>query len=157
MRALFLALLGLAPLSAFAQAADAAAATPPSPIANLLPLLLILVVFYIALIRPQQKRMKEHQSTLSALKKGDQVVTAGGIIGKISKMTDGESTVMVEIASGVEISVVKATITGLVNAPKAVVLDKKAPATDKKADKKKSGGNKNDNTVPSRDSVANDN
>jgi preprotein translocase subunit YajC len=150
MRALFATLLGLAPLSAFAQAADAAAVTPPSPMANLLPLLLILVVFYIALIRPQQKRMKEHQATLSALKKGDEVVTAGGIIGKISKIADGEKTIKVEIASGVEVSVLKATVTGLVNVPPAVVVEKKA-------DKKKSGSNKNDNAVPSRDSVANDN
>lgn len=146
--------LMLAPVSAFAQAAPevATSAAAPmaqgSPLASMLPLLMIFVVFYFLLIRPQQKRMKAHQASLAALKKGDKVVTGGGIIGKITKLND-EQTITVEIASGVEVSVVKSTVSGLVGAPVAAT-----PAT---MDKKKSGANKNDNTVPSRDSVANDN
>lgn len=138
----------LAPLTAFAQAAnetDAASAAAPSPMMNFLPLLAIMLVFYFMLIRPQQKRLREAQDMIGALKKGDKVVTAGGIIGKITKLVD-DATVNLEIASGVEVSVVKSTITGLVGAPASVT-----------ADKKKSGANKNDNSVPSRDNVANDN
>jgi len=143
----------LAPVSAFAEevavATDSAApATVPagSPLASVLPLVMIFVVFYFLLIKPQQKRMKAHQAALAALKKGDKVVTGGGIIGKITKLNDAE-TVTVEIASGVEVTVAKATISGLVGAPSA------APV----ADKKKASGNKNDNTLPSRDKIANDN
>lgn len=143
----------LAPVSAFAEevavATDgAAAATVPagSPLASVLPLVMIFVVFYFLLIKPQQKRMKAHQAALAALKKGDKVVTGGGIIGKITKLNDAE-TVTVEIASGVEVTVAKATISGLVGAPSA------APV----ADKKKASGNKNDNALPSRDKIANDN
>lgn len=143
----FLAIITLsAPAAAFAQAAGDAVGAPGagSPFASILPLLMIFVVFYFLLIKPQQKRMKEHQNTLSALKKGDKIVTGGGIIGKITKLNDAE-TLTVEIASGVEVSVVKSTISGVVGVPAATAGDKKKP------------GNKNDNTVPSRDNVANDN
>ncbi len=143
-----LALLALFPAAAFAQAADAGASPMGSPLTNMLPLLLIFAVFYFLLIKPQQQRMKELKATLGALKKGDKIVTAGGIIGKVTKLND-ENTITVEIASGVEVSVVKSTVTGLVDAP---VVTAPAP----KADKKK-GGNKNDNAAVSRDSVANDN
>jgi preprotein translocase subunit YajC len=148
MRMFFLA-ASVAPVSAFAQAATDAAAQPlpaASPFASILPLLMIFVVFYFLLIKPQQKRMKAHQAAIAGLKKGDKVVTGGGIIGKITKLNDAE-TVTVEIASGVEVVVAKSTISGLVGAPVAAVV----------AEKKKSGSNKNDNTVPSRDSIANDN
>lgn len=146
----FVAALMLAPVSAFAEevavaAADSATPAAGSPIASVLPLLMIFVVFYFLLIKPQQKRMKAHQASLAALKKGDKVVTGGGIIGKITKMNDAE-TVTVEIASGVEVTVAKSTISGLFGAPAAPV-----------AEKKKAGSNKNDNAVPSRDSIANDN
>lgn len=141
----------LAPFSAFAEeaavATDSAAAVPAgSPLASVLPLVMIFVVFYFLLIKPQQKRMKAHQAALAALKKGDKVVTGGGIIGKITKLNDAE-TVTVEIASGVEVTVAKATISGLVGVPSASPV----------ADKKRSSGNKNDNALPSRDKIANDN
>lgn len=136
------------PVAALAQ--DVAAATPaaPSPIASLLPILLIFVVFYFLLIKPQQKRMKEHQALLGALKRGDDVVTGGGIVGKVTKVTEGSDQITVKIAEGVEVVVLKATVTGLVSASKPAAA---APAEKKKA------GNKNDNAVPSRESVANDN
>ena len=147
MRNLLAALMVSVPAAAFAQAEDVVSPANPSPMMNLLPLLMILVVFYIALIRPQQKRMKQHQETLGALKKGDEVITGGGIVGKITKI-GSEDTMTVEIAKGVEVTVLKATVTGLLKAP--------APAQiERKAEKKKS--DKNDNSVPSRSSVANDN
>lgn len=91
---------------AFAQAAGGAAA--PGMIAQFAPLLLIFVIFYFLLIRPQSKRMKEHRALIDAVKKGDLVVTAGGVIGKVSKVDEAE--VEVEIAAGTKVRVVKSTL-----------------------------------------------
>lgn len=148
MRALFALVAAVLPLGAFAQEAApeaASAAAAGSPYASVLPLLLIFVVFYFLLIKPQQKRMKEHQAMLGALKKGDEVVTGGGIVGRITKV-GADETLTVEIAKGVEVSVLKSTVSGLVGVVNAPVEAKK-----------KSGNVKNDNVVPSRESVANDN
>lgn len=79
--------------------------------AMLFPLLLMFLIFYFLLIRPQQKRAKEHQSMLNALKRGDEVVTSGGIYGTITGIT--ENTVTLEIANNVRIKVVKAQISSL--------------------------------------------
>lgn len=81
--------------------AQAAPATQGNPIASFLPLILLFVVFYFLLIRPQQKKAKEHKQMIEALKKGDEVVTQGGIIGKITDL--GETYLTVEVAKGVEI------------------------------------------------------
>src|SRR3954463_390839 len=75
---------------------------------GLSPWLLIFVIFYFLMIRPQQRRVKEHQASIAAVKKGDEVVTGGGIRGKVTKVGDDEAEV--EIASGVKIRVVKSTI-----------------------------------------------
>jgi preprotein translocase subunit YajC len=63
------------------------------------------------MIRPQQKKMKEHRAMVEALRRGDQVVTQGGIIGKVTRVKDGESEIEVEIADGVKVRVVRSTIT----------------------------------------------
>ena len=139
---MFTAALFVPSLAVAQDAAEAAAPATQSPLMSLAPLVLIFFVFYFVLIKPQQKRMKEHQSMLGALKKGDEVVTGGGIVGRITKVSTEVDTVVVEIAKGVEVSVLKSTLTGLVSAVKASA---------------KAGNVKNDNTVPSRDSVANDN
>ena len=89
----------------------AAAANPNSGSALLLgiaPWLLILVIFYVLMIRPQQKRVKEHQASIAAIKKGDEVITGGGIRGKVTKVTDDEAEV--EIAQGIRVRVVKGTL-----------------------------------------------
>ena len=65
------------------------------------------------MIRPQQKRMKEHRAMVEALKKGDEVVTQGGLIGKVTALRDAE--LEIEIASGVKVRVVRSSVTGLVN------------------------------------------
>jgi preprotein translocase subunit YajC len=78
-------------------------------IVGILPWLLIFVIFYVLMIRPQQKRVKEHQGMIAAVKKGDEVVTGGGIRGKVTKATDDE--VEVEIANGVRVRVIKSTLT----------------------------------------------
>jgi preprotein translocase subunit YajC len=75
---------------------------------QIFPLLLIFVIFYLLMIRPQHKRMKEHQATIAAVKKGDEVVTAGGIRGRVTKVSDDEAEV--EIANGVRVRIVKATL-----------------------------------------------
>ncbi|MEZ5675846.1 protein translocase subunit yajC [Thalassovita litoralis] len=88
-------------------------------IGQFLPLILIFGIMYFLLIRPQQKKMKDHQNMVSNLRRGDQVVTQGGIIGKVSKVKD-DGEIEVEIADGVKVRVVKATI--------AQVLSKTEPA-----------------------------
>lgn len=75
---------------------------------GILPWLLIFAIFYLLMIRPQQRRVKEHQAALAAVKKGDDVITGGGIRGRVTKVSDDE--VEVEIAQGVKVRVVKSTI-----------------------------------------------
>ncbi len=89
--------------SAFAQTAPAAAAggDMQSTLMSMLPLLLMFAVLYFVMIRPQMKKQKEHRSMIEALAKGDEVVTAGGLLGKVSKI--GEAYIGVELASGVEV------------------------------------------------------
>ena len=77
--------------------------------AQFVPLILIFVIMYFLLIRPQQKKVKEHQAMIAALRRGDEIVTAGGLIGKISKVKD-EAEVEVELATGLKVRVVRATI-----------------------------------------------
>jgi preprotein translocase subunit YajC len=98
---------------AFAQATGAAPGGA-AVFAQFLPIILIFVIFYFLLIRPQQKKMKEHRSMVDALRRGDEVITSGGIIGKVSKVTD-DGKVEVEIAEGVKVKVVKHTITQVLN------------------------------------------
>lgn len=110
--------------TAYAQAAAGApGGGGMESLMSLAPLVLIFVVFYFLLIRPQQKKLKEHKSMLDALRRGDKVVTGGGIVGTIVKVADDEATV--EIASGVQVRVLRSTIT--------TILAKTEPA---KADEK---------------------
>jgi preprotein translocase subunit YajC len=98
-------------LIGFAQAAAPGAAAPDQTMAMLLqiaPLILIFVVFYFLLIRPQQQRMKAHQAMIAALKRGDVVVTSGGLIGKIKSVQEDEARV--ELGPNVEVRVLKHTI-----------------------------------------------
>ena len=91
--------------------AQAAAAAPGSDLMAFLPMIAIVVVFYFLLIRPQQKRAKETKALLESLDKGNEVVTAGGIVGKISKLTDQYATL--EIAPNVEMTVQRQAIAQL--------------------------------------------
>ena len=86
-------------------------------VTQIAPLLLIFAVFYFLLIRPQQKKAKEHRAMLGALQKGDEVVTAGGLIGKVTKLSDQYATV--EIAPGVETPVQRSAIAQLL--PKGTI------------------------------------
>ena len=93
---------------AYAQAAGGAGGAP-SALLQFLPLVFIFVIFYFLMIRPQQTRMKQHRAMIDAVKKGDTVVTGGGLIGKVTKVVDNE--IEVEIAPTVKVKVVKGTLT----------------------------------------------
>mgnify|MGYP001399381050 CR=1 FL=1 len=87
-----------------------------SGFAQFIPLILIFVIFYFFLIRPQQKKIKDHKLMVGALKRGDEVITSGGIVGKIEKIL-GNDKVEIQIADGVTVQVVQSTIQGLVKDP----------------------------------------
>jgi preprotein translocase subunit YajC len=94
--------------SALAQAAGGA---QPNPIMQMLPLILIFVVFYFLLIRPQAKRAKEHKAMVAALAVGDEIVTSGGILGKVTEA--GEQFLTVEVADGVRVKVQRHTVSSV--------------------------------------------
>lgn len=96
--------------SAFAQTAPAAAAGSDmmSSLTGMLPLVLMFVVLYFVMIRPQMKKQKEHRTMIEALAKGDEVATAGGLLGKVTKL--GEGFVSVEVASGVEVQMQRSAV-----------------------------------------------
>ena len=117
---------------AYAQAAGGAGG---SGLEAMFPLLLIFVVFYFLLIRPQQKKAKEHKAMLEAVGRGDKVVTGGGIIGTVNKVID-ESEISVEIADGVKVRVQRGLL--------AAVLSKTKPVNEVKKDKKVKKDDKSD-------------
>ena len=95
--------------NAFAQTAPAASGGTESTLFSLLPLVLMFVVLYFIMIRPQMKRQKEHKAMIEALAKGDEVVTAGGLAGKVSKL--GDNYLSLEIADAVEVQVQRSAVT----------------------------------------------
>lgn len=103
-------------------------------LASMAPLVLIFGVFYFILIRPQQKKQKEHQAMLGSLAKGERVVTGGGIVGTIVKIDAGKEEVFVEIAPNVRVAVVRGTITSVLReaaaAPAAAKMETPRPAND---------------------------
>lgn len=99
--------------TAFAQTAGATGGGGEAFLVQMLPLVLIFAVFYFLLIRPQQKRMKEHKAKIEAVKKGDQVVTGGGLVGKVVRVD--EIYADVELATGVKVKAIKATFTDVID------------------------------------------
>ena len=93
---------------AYAQAA----AQQPSMIASFIPLILIFLIFYFLLIRPQQKKQKEHKILLDSIKRGDEILSSGGIVGKVLKADNEKLTV--EISKGVNVSIIRATVADVV-------------------------------------------
>lgn len=94
--------------NAYAQAAAGGAGGPVETIMQFMPIILMFVVLYFLMIRPQMKKAKEHKALLAALQKGDEVVTGGGLTGRVTKV--GEAYVHVEIAEGVEVVVQKPSV-----------------------------------------------
>jgi preprotein translocase subunit YajC len=109
-------------------------------IMSFLPLLMIFVIFYFLLIRPQQKKMKDHQAMLAAVRRGDKVVTSGGLIGTVSKV-NSDTEVLLEIAENVKVRVVKSMISEVLSKTEAVNSDEiktvESKAVEKKASAKK--------------------
>jgi preprotein translocase subunit YajC len=116
--------------------AQAAAGDPASAFTAFIPLILIFVVFYFLLIRPQQKKLKEHRSMLDAVRRGDRVVTNGGIIGLVTKVFETERELQLEIAEGVRVRVVKDMV--------ASVLSKTEPVAANDSDNKDADKDKKD-------------
>jgi len=85
-----------------------------SGFAQFVPLILIFVIFYFFLIRPQQKKIKDHKLMVSQLKRGDEIVTSGGIVGKIEKVSDDDK-IELSIAENVTVKVIRSTVQNLVN------------------------------------------
>jgi preprotein translocase subunit YajC len=106
-----------------ALAQEAGGAAGPGALGAFLPIILIFVVFYFLLIRPQQKKMKQHKEMLAAIRRGDRIVTGGGIVGTVSKVVD-DNEIQVEIAEGVRVRVHRGLI--------STVLTKSQPAGDVK-------------------------
>lgn len=94
--------------SAFAQEAPAGRAAQPSTLEMFVPFIFIFVIFYFLIIRPQSKRQKEHQGFLKDLKRGDEIVTASGIYGKIDEV--GEQHVLLDVGSGVRLKMLKSQV-----------------------------------------------
>lgn len=103
---------------AYAQTAGGAG----GGLASFIPLILIFAIMYFLLIRPQQKKLKEHRAMIESLRRGDVVVTQGGIIGKVVKVRDDEAEV--EIADGVRVRIVKHTIQQVLNRTEPANTDK---------------------------------
>lgn len=104
---------------AYAQAAGGAGAG--AAFAQFIPLILIFAIMYFLMIRPQQKRLKQHREMVAAVKKGDQVVTQGGILGKVAAVRDDE--LEVEIAQGVRVRVLRSTLAQVVNKTEPVAAN----------------------------------
>jgi len=118
---------------AFAQAAASGGAA--AGLEQFLPLVLIFVVFYFLLIRPQQKRAKQHKEMLTQLRRGDRVITGGGIIGSVVKLVS-DTEVSVEVAEGVRVRVVRSSISEVLSKTEPVAAAKPdAGDSDKAADK----------------------
>jgi preprotein translocase subunit YajC len=104
----------------------------------IIPLILIFVVFYFLLIRPQQKRMKEHQNMVANLRRGDRIVTGGGVVGTVTKVID-DNEVQVEISEGVRVRVMRQTVQQVMN--KSEPADKgQGGAKEKDKESGESGG-----------------
>ncbi len=99
---------------AFAQSAAATGASG-SIITQMAPLLFIFVIMYFFILRPQQRRMKEHQSLVNSVRRGDLVVTNGGLLGKVTKVTEGTPEIEVEIAEGVKVKILRSAISEVRN------------------------------------------
>ena len=94
--------------------AQAAGASPLGGIGGLVPIFLIFAIMYFLMIRPQQKKMKEHAALVAALRRGDQIVTQGGMIGKVTKVKE-DNEIEVEIATGVKVRVIKSTVVSVLS------------------------------------------
>jgi preprotein translocase subunit YajC len=104
---------------AYAQASGAGAGGMDAILINFVPIILMVAVFWFFLIRPQQKRAKEHAAMLSAITRGDTIVTTGGLVGKVTRAVDNED-LEVEVAQGVKVKVVRGMVSDVRSKPEPV-------------------------------------
>lgn len=95
---------------AYAQAAGGLGGGAPDLMLQLAPFVAIMAVFYFLIIRPQQKRAKEHREALAAIRRNDRIVTTGGLVGIVTKVTEGDDLLTVEVAPGVRVQVVRTMV-----------------------------------------------
>lgn len=114
---------------ALAQEAGNVVAGAPSALSGILPMVLMFAVLYFLLLRPQQKKYKDHQGMLKALRRGDRIVTSGGIVGVIHKIDEAEDMLTLEIAENVRVKLVRSMVASVVSRTGEVEV----PSKDKKA------------------------
>ena len=131
---------------AYAQAAGGGLFDSQSAMIQFLPLVLIFVVFYFLLIRPQQQKQKQQRSMLDSLRRGDRVVTGGGIVGTVNRVTAGSEEVDVDIAQGVRVRVLRSTISS--------VLAKPDPAAAREAANDRPSGRRRASKEPTKEAEA---
>jgi preprotein translocase subunit YajC len=122
---------------AYAQAGDAATG---GGIEAIIPIVLIFIVFYFLLIRPNQKKMKEHKQTLNAIRRGDRVVTGGGIVGSVTKVAENDKEITIEIAKDVKVKVMRDLIAHVINKTEPAGKASKTPKAANEDTAQKSGG-----------------
>lgn len=120
----------------FSSSSPAPAGTPQEGLAGFIPLLIIFGVFWLLVIRPQSKRMKDQRVMIQNLKRGDEIVTSGGIIGKIDRVVD-EGEVTVKIADGITVRLARQSVAALLSKPEPVNENSPPLSSDKKATKNK--------------------
>ena len=102
--------------AAAGEAAPLVAANPPSTLEafglNMLLIVILVLMFYVLLIMPQQKRFQKHREMLNALKKGDKIVTAGGLIGKVDSVNEAEGEVVIDLGNGTKVTALRTAIQG---------------------------------------------
>jgi preprotein translocase subunit YajC len=135
---------------AFAQAGGAAGGS--DMFIQLMPLLLIFVVFWFFLIRPQQKKAKEHREMVSNVRRGDQVVTGGGMMGKVTKVID-ENTVQVELAENIRVKIISSTLQDVLAKGAPVAGGKGEGKAEKKSDNDAGDDGKNGEEAPAKKSL----
>tara|TARA_B100000575_G_C23050676_1_gene604824 strand:+ start:212 stop:583 length:372 start_codon:yes stop_codon:yes gene_type:complete len=121
----------------FISTAFAQSAGPSMIVSQLLPFVLIFGVFYLMLIRPQQKRAKQHKEMVSKLSRGDKVIISSGITGIVSKAIQEKETIEVEIATGVYVNLMRANVTTLLDKDSNITLPVKASAKNSSQKSKK--------------------
>ena len=113
-------------LLTLAAAADSAAAPPQNSLLGFLPMIAIFAIFYFLLIAPMRKRQKKTQAMLAQLKKGDAVITSGGIYGRIAALDDSTNSVILQISDQVKVKVARSAIAGLQGEPGEAAIETKS-------------------------------
>jgi preprotein translocase subunit YajC len=124
---------GAAPALSAAASADQAGMSQSAVISNLMFVGIVVIMFYFLLVLPQQKRFKKHADMLDKMKKGDRIVTAGGFVGVVDKITPGEEEVIVDLGNGIKLTALRHTIQNRAERPALRTVNRKSKSKDKAA------------------------